>query len=73
MKKVLVVRYSQTGQLTALAEQIVAPLAADPRIEVQVQTLVPLEPFAFPWSFFASLDAFPESAHMVPAMRTSTW
>jgi len=66
MKKVLVVRYSQTGQLTALAEQIVAPLAADPRIEVQVQTLVPLEPFAFPWSFFAFLDAFPESAHMVP-------
>jgi hypothetical protein len=66
LKKVLVVRYSQTGQLTALAEQIVAPLAAEARIAVQVLELVPLKPFPFPWPFFKFLDAFPESAHMVP-------
>ncbi len=66
LKKVLVIQYSQTGQLTALAEQIVAPLKADPRCAVHVETLVPLKPFAFPWSLFAFLDAFPESAHLVP-------
>jgi len=66
IKKVLVIQYSQTGQLTALTEQIIAPLKADPRIAVQVEALVPLKPFPFPWSFFSFLDAFPESAHMVP-------
>ncbi len=66
VKKVLVVRYSQTGQLTALTESILAPLRADPRFSVQVLALAPREPFPFPWTFFKFLDAFPESAHMVP-------
>jgi hypothetical protein len=66
IKKVLVIQYSQTGQLTALTEQIIAPLRADPRIAVQLEALVPLKPFPFPWPFFRFLDAFPESAHMVP-------
>jgi hypothetical protein len=66
IKKVLVIQYSQTGQLTALTEQIIAPLRADPRIAVQLEALVPLKPFLFPWPFFRFWDAFPESAHMVP-------
>ena len=66
IKKVLVIQYSQTGQLTAVTDQIIAPLKADPRIAVQVEALVPLKPFPFPWSFFSFLDAFPESAHRVP-------
>ena len=66
LKKVLVIQYSQSGQLTTLTEQIVAPLKADPRIHVQVLTLAPLKPFPFPWPFFTFLDAFPESAHLVP-------
>jgi len=65
-KKVLVVQYSQTGQLTRLCERIVAPLRADPRISVHTEVLVPRKPFPFPWSFFSFLDAFPESAHLVP-------
>ncbi|MEO8155998.1 MAG: dialkylresorcinol condensing enzyme [Rhizobacter sp.] len=66
VKKVLVIQYSQTGQLTAVAEQIIAPLQADPGIVVQVETLVLQKPFPFPWGFFRFLDAFPESAHLVP-------
>ena len=65
-KRVLVIHYSQTGQLTALAEQIVAPLRADPRITVQVETLRPLPAYPFPWPFFRFFDAFPESAHLRP-------
>ena len=66
MKKVLVIQYSQSGQLTALTRQIVAPLAAQAQIAVHTETLVPLQHFPFPWSFFSFLDAFPESAHLVP-------
>lgn len=65
-KNVLVIQYSQSGQLTRLTEQIAAPLRADPRIRVQVLTLAPQKPFPFPWPFFTFLDAFPESAHLVP-------
>ncbi len=69
IKKVLLLRYSQTGQLTALAQRIAAPLLEDARFSVRVLDLVPLRPFPFPWSFFEFLDAFPESAHMVaPAL-----
>jgi hypothetical protein len=63
---VLVVQYSQTGQLAAVTEQIVAPLRDDPAIEVQVEALRLEKPFPFPWPFFRFLDAFPESAHLVP-------
>jgi hypothetical protein len=71
IKKVLVTQYSQTGQLTALTEQIIAPLRADPRFEVRVEALRPLKPFPFPWRFFSFFDAMPESAHLVPpAMAT---
>ncbi len=66
VKKVLVVRYSQTGQLTALTESVINPLRDDARIAVKVLQLVPRQPFPFPWTFFKFLDAFPESAHMRP-------
>ena len=69
IKNVLVVQYSQTGQLTAVTERILAPLWAEARIAVQVQVLTPIKAFPFPWRFFAFLDAFPESAHLVaPAL-----
>ena len=65
-KRVLLIHYSQTGQLSAVAEQIAAPLRADPAIELHVETLVPITPYPYPWPFFRFLDAFPESAHLVP-------
>ncbi|MDO8990239.1 MAG: dialkylresorcinol condensing enzyme [Sideroxyarcus sp.] len=65
-KRVLVLNYSQTGQLTEITRRILAPLEQDGRIAVHVETLRPERPFPFPWSFFRFLDAFPESAHMIP-------
>jgi len=65
-KRVLVIRYSQTGQLDAVAEQILAPLRADPGVRVHVETLRPLQPHPFPWPILTFFDAFPESAHMRP-------
>lgn len=66
-KRVLVVRYSQTGQLDAVADRILSPLLADPAIRVHVETLRPQQPFPFPWPFLAFMDVFPETAHMRPA------
>lgn len=66
----LVIAYSQTGQLTAIIERILAPLQADPRIAVHVETLQPQPAFPFPWSITRFFDAFPESAHLVPPALT---
>ena len=65
VKRVLVLSYSQTGQLAGIASRIVDPLRHDARIAVHIETLRPLDPYPFPWGFFSFLDAFPESAHMV--------
>jgi len=66
VKRVLVLRYSQSGQLDEVADRIVAPLRAAPSIEVHEETLRPLAPYPFPWPFLSFFDAFPESAHMKP-------
>jgi len=65
-KRVLAIRYSQTGQLDAVADQILKPLLADPGIQVHIETLQPLQPLPFPWPILAFFDAFPETAHMRP-------
>ena len=66
VKRVLVLRYSQSGQLDEVADRIVAPLKADPAIQVHEEVLRPLKPYPFPWPFLTFFDAFPESAHMKP-------
>lgn len=65
-KRVLVLLYSQTGQLSEVVTQIIAPLQAASTIEVSVHYLRPVKPFPYPWPFFEFIDAFPESALMHP-------
>lgn len=69
-KRILVLSYSQTGQLAAITQRIIEPLQQDPGIAIHIETLRPVTPFPFPWKFFSFLDAFPESAHRVaPPLR----
>ena len=65
LKHVLVLNYSQTGQLSEISRRIVEPLQQDKNISVHIEVLRPLKPYPFPWNFFSFLDAFPESAHLV--------
>lgn len=65
IKRILVLSYSQTGQLAEITRRIIAPLEQDVRISVRIETLHPVTPYPFPWGFFSFLDAFPESAHMI--------
>lgn len=64
-KNVLVVTYSQSGQLSEITERIVEPLRSDANITLHFEVLRPVKPFPFPWTFFTFFDAFPESAHLV--------
>ncbi|WP_225784271.1 dialkylrecorsinol condensing enzyme [Xenophilus sp. Marseille-Q4582] len=66
-KRVLVLRYSQTGQLDAVTDRLIAPLKADPAVTLHEERLRPQKPFPYPWPLLRFFDAFPESAHLQPA------
>lgn len=66
-KHVLLVSYSQSGQLTQLAEHFAAPLHADAQIHVEHCTVRPQQPFPFPWPFLRFFNTFPETVHLKPA------
>jgi len=63
-KKILVVSYSQTGQLTKLVDNFIAPLENSGSIAVFHKKIKPVESFPFPWDVMSFMDAFPESAHL---------
>lgn len=66
-KRVLVVSYSQSGQLARLKESFLRDVRGAEGIEVDDVVLRPQRPFAFPWRFLPFFDAFPETVHLQPA------
>jgi hypothetical protein len=66
MTRILVLHYSQTGQLTRAVQSMLSPLAHRPDVEIVWQNLEPVEPFPFPWGFFRFFDTFPECVHLDP-------
>lgn len=65
MKRVLVVHYSQSGQLSAIVSAMTRPLT-EAGVRLEVETLRPQRAFPFPWPFFRFLDVFPESVRLDP-------
>lgn len=65
-KRVLALAYSQSGQLTAVLDAMLAPLRACGHVQVQVELLRPDPAYPFPWPVWRFFDAFPESALMRP-------
>lgn len=66
MKRVLVVYYSQTGQLRDIVDSMLAPLRRAPHIEVTRLELKPARPYPFPWPFWRFFNTFPETVHEAP-------
>lgn len=66
-KKVLLLYYSQTGQLDSLAAHFVRPLQQAEGIDVECVALAPQSPYPFPWPFWRFFDTFPETVHLKPA------
>ncbi len=73
MKRILVVTYSQTGQLSRVVKAFVQPLIDNPATDVTIETLVPEKPYSFPWPFIRFFTFFPEAVAMhPPAMKPIT-
>ena len=63
---VLVVYYSQSGQLEAIARNIASPFLNSADINVMFHEIELEKPFPFPWSSEAFFDAFPETFLQIP-------
>jgi len=61
MKKVLVLYYSQSGQMRDVINNFIAPLQEDESILVDYKKISPVEKYPYPWPFYPFFDAFPES------------
>lgn len=67
-KRILLLHFSQSGQLSGVVRSISEPLRASPDITLTCETLRPLEPFPFPWPFFTFFDTFPETVYLQPGL-----
>lgn len=66
MTRILVLYYSQTGQLTRAVQSMLSPMAGRADVQIVWQNLEPVEPFPFPWGFLRFFDTFPECVHLDP-------
>ena len=66
MKKILVIYYSQSGQLKEIIESIVAPISVLKDVKVSYLEIKPEPSFPFPWKTIEFFDAFPESVFGTP-------
>ena len=67
MKNVLVIHYSQSGQLTEILDSITLPFSSDGEINVTHYKIEMENEFPFPWNKTAFFDAFPESFLQIPS------
>lgn len=67
MKNVLVIHYSQSGQLTEILDNLTLPFSSDEEINIMHYTIEMEKEFPFPWNKSAFFNAFPESFLQIPA------
>ncbi len=60
MKKVLVLHYSQTGQLTEILKSLVS-MMDNSKIKLEFKSIIPSTPYPFPWNKEAFFDKMPDS------------
>ena len=64
-KNILVVSYSQTGQLDNVIKNFMAPLEQNgTTIQITYKNIEPIKPYPFPWDMMTFMDTFPESVHL---------
>ncbi len=56
--KILVIYFTQTGQLKAIVDNVLAPLQG--KADIKYEEIVPVKPFPFPWSKQQFYDCMPE-------------
>ncbi|MGB7394006.1 MAG: dialkylresorcinol condensing enzyme DarA, partial [Pricia sp.] len=66
MKEVLIIHYSQTGQLTTILENIASSFEGE-AVRISRYEIVPEPRYEFPWKPQRFFDVFPESFLQIPA------
>ncbi|MBB4800763.1 hypothetical protein HNP37_000802 [Flavobacterium nitrogenifigens] len=66
MKNVLVIYYTQSGQLESIAKNIAKPFLNSDEINITFYEIQLEKPFPFPWNKDSFFDAFPESFLQIP-------
>lgn len=64
MKKVLILYYSQSGQLKNVLDNFIAPMQKDSTIRCDYKKIIPIKPYPYPWKFYKFFDIFPESVYL---------
>ncbi len=66
MKNILVIYYTQSGQLFEIAKNVVKQLETSNEISVAYHQIKPAKSYNFPWKKDNFFDAFPESFLQIP-------
>lgn len=66
MKKVLIIYYTQTGQMKTIIDSMFGSMINHPDIEVDFEELKPATPYPYPWSSKVFFDTFPECVKEIP-------
>jgi len=69
MKNILVIYYSQTGQLLDILKSITSEMA-DGEVRITYCPIVPEKPYPFPWKQEEFYGAFPETFLQIPSPNT---
>lgn len=64
MKKVLIIYYTQTGQIKQIVDSVTGPLKND--CQLFFEEIKPVPAFPFPWTGMSFFQAFPESVREIP-------
>jgi hypothetical protein len=64
VKKVLILYYSQSGQLKNVLDNFITPMQQDNNISCDYKAIVPKKAYPYPWKYYAFFDVFPESVYL---------
>jgi hypothetical protein len=67
VKNVLVVTYSQSGQLDDIVKNVIHDITLDKDMHFDFETLKPEPEFPFPWPDMSFWDVMPESVRKIPS------
>ena len=65
-KNILVVSYSQSGQLDLITQSTLSPFIDNENVNIVYKNIQPVSPYPFPWNFMSFMDVFPESVYLDP-------
>ena len=66
MKNVLVIYFTQSGQLEQIAKQVTKPFLGASDVSLSFYQIKPEKPYPFPWNKANFFDVFPESFLQIP-------